>query len=127
MHAAASTLALALVTITWPATLLAQAEPKSPTRTDPGTTTTSSGTPRSPVRVSGQIYVGELAPDFDLWGSRNRELRLSRTPGDWVLPPSAAGAETLGEITSIQPELTGLGVTVLGVCRDKPQTVRAYA
>ena len=117
-------LALALAL---PAAVLAQTDPKSPNpTTSPGTTPSTATAPTGQLRASGDVVVGEAAPDFDLWGSRNRELRLSRMRGDWVLLAFADRRESLGELAPAHQELKAAGVTLLGVCHDKPQTVRSY-
>jgi len=120
-------LAPALSMLVNPPQAQAQADPKAPTTpVAPGTTTSPATAPAGQLRASGDVVVGEPAPDFDLWGSRNRELRLSRTRGDWVLLVFAERRESLGEMAPAHAELKGSGVVVLGVCHDKPQTVRTY-
>jgi len=120
-------LAPTLLALGMPLVALAQPDNKTPTTVMPDPTPTSSGAaPVGQLRVGGSVLVGEPAPDFDLWGSRNRELRLSRTRGDWVLLAFADRRESLGELTAVRSELKGSGVTILGVCHDKPQTVRTY-
>jgi peroxiredoxin len=106
----------------------AQNDPKAPsTPVAPGTSGEGTGTPAGQLDVTGNVVVGEMAPDFDLWGSRNRELRLSRTRGDWVLLAFADRRESLAELAPAHADLRHTGVTLLGVCHDKPQTVRQYA
>ena len=105
----------------------AQTDPKTPTPVAPGATGEGVGTPAGQLDVTGSIAVGEMAPDFDLWGSRNRELRLSRTRGDWVLLAFADRRESLAELAPAHAGLRQSGVTLLGVCHDKPQTVRQFA
>jgi peroxiredoxin Q/BCP len=123
-----ASLALTLLALALPSSVLAQNDPKAPaTPVAPGTTPQSTTAPGGQLRVSGSIVVGEPAPDFDLWGSRNRELRLSRMRGDWVLLAFAERRESLAELAPAQSQLKSSGVVVLGVCHDKPQTVRAYA
>lgn len=105
----------------------AQDDPKTPPRPMPPGGESNTGPPRSKVRIYGRVYVGDPAPDFSLWGSRDRELRLSSLRGGWVLLSFGSSRQELAELRSIQNELRELGVTILGVCSDKPQTLRAFA
>lgn len=110
-----------------PSTTLAQAEIKNPARGGPPPQTTEVTSPRARGRVTGRIYIGEQAPDFALWGSRDRETRLSTLRGDWVLLSFADRREGLGPLKEVDAELRQLGVRLLGISHEKAQTLRTYA
>src|SRR5262249_37303843 len=115
-------LTLTVTNLAW-----AQSDPKS----REGSVTLRPGTvgnaPVSQLRINGRIYVGERAPDFSLWSSRDRELKLSRTRGDWVVLCFGNRREDLGALRKLQTALGASGITVLGVCHEKPQALRAFA
>ena len=94
-------------------------------RTSPGPSSTELSLPQ--LRVSGQIYVGELAPDFALTSSRDREVSLSRFRGDWVLLHFVPDRRDFAALGEAEAELTKIGVTMVGVCKDNPQSLRSYA
>jgi peroxiredoxin Q/BCP len=97
----------------------------SPPPTSPAPASTELSLPQ--LRVSGQIYVGELAPDFALSSSRDREVSLSRFRGDWVLLHFVPDRRDFAALGEVQSELSRIGVTMLGVCKDNPQSLRSYA
>jgi peroxiredoxin len=118
-----------VILLTAASPLLAQ-NPDNKTRpqTGPGGAPPS-GTrnPRSQMRISGRIYVGELAPNFSLTNARGRDLKLSHFRGDWVLLSFGNTGEALAQLRSIHQDMRDMGVTVLGVARDKPQRLRTVA
>jgi peroxiredoxin Q/BCP len=109
------------------ASLALAQDPKSPTRPAPGTATGGSGTPHPQTRLSGEVYIGDRAPDFDLWSSRNRELRLSRLRGDFVLLTFADRREQLAPLAEIYESLASVGCVLLAVCSEKPQALQSYS
>ena len=78
------------------------------------------------LKMSGQIYVGELAPDFALTSSAGREVTLSRLRGEWVLLHFVPDRRDFAALQEAQPELADMGVTLVGVCKDNPQSLRSY-
>jgi len=78
------------------------------------------------MRISGNVYIGELAPDFELANWRGRPVKLSRLRGHSLLLAFSERREDLGRLREIVPMLSDIDITVVGVCADKPQTLRAY-
>jgi len=97
----------------------------APPRSSQSTPTTELSLPQ--LKMSGQIYVGELAPDFALTSSTGRELALSRLRGEWVLLHFVPDRRDFAILGEAQPDLARMGVTLVGVCKDNPQSLRSYA
>ncbi len=104
---------------------LAQGEPKTPT-IKPQSTEQSSNVPLGQLRVSGHVYVGEPAPDFELTSSAGRQVSLSRLKGDWVLLSFADDRKAFAGLRELHEGLKELGVVLLGICKDKPQALRPF-
>jgi peroxiredoxin len=118
---------VSVIAVTWLASMAgATTEPKSP---PPGRATTGAGTsgPGAQMRVAGQLYVGDLAPDFELPTSRDRKVTLSRQRGDWLLMVFASDRDDFGELSSIYEDCSAIGVRMFGMCRDNPQSLRTAA
>jgi len=88
------------------------------------TTTTELSLPQ--LKMSGQIYVGEFAPDFALTSSAGREVTLSRLRGEWVLLHFVPDRRDFAVLGEAQPDLARMGVTLIGVSKDNPQSLRSY-
>ena len=101
-------------------------EPKGTTGSPPRPTTGSPRTPSGQLRISGNVYIGELAPDFELANWRGRPTKLSRLRGHSLLLAFSERREDLGRLRAILPMIADLDVVVVGVCADKPQTLRAF-
>jgi peroxiredoxin len=77
--------------------------------------------------VEGRVLVGDVAPDFDLTSSRDRVIRLSKQRGDWVLLVFAPDRDDFAAYSTVNSDLAAIGVRLLGVCRENPQTLRTVA
>ena len=108
---------------------------QGPSRADEPKTTpkrpvapTSSTTPSLPqLRVAGNVYVGDLAPDFMLTSSRLKDVRLSEYRGNWVVLRFVSERRELPLLEAEHARLTELGLLLVGVCKDPPQALRALA
>jgi peroxiredoxin len=87
----------------------------------------ASEAPTGQLRVTGAVRPGEHAPDFTLTSTTGREITLSRLRGDWVVLVFADSHEDFGRLRSLQSELVETAPRILGICKDKPQRLRAYA
>ncbi|TMQ68513.1 MAG: redoxin domain-containing protein [Candidatus Eisenbacteria bacterium] len=118
--------ALPLIACMAPALALAQTEtkPTGPTRPP---------RPRdervsvAQLRVAGRVYVGERAPDFELTSSRERTVVLSRLRGYLVLLHFTGDHRQFAALKGIDTTMTRLGFVMLGVSKDSPQALRAFA
>lgn len=121
------TIPLALIaTLVLPLPLLAQPDPKNapqPPRGRPAEV----GPPASQIRISSKVYVGEDAPDFELTDANGRSFRLSRMRGERVLLVFADRRDLLAPYAAAAETLRALGVTMVGVCHDSPQSLRTIA
>lgn len=109
------------------ATASAQEGPKAPPSRPPRD---PSSTPRNtPAQghISGQIFLGEEAPDFELDGSRGKPVRLSSFRGDWVVLVFADRREQVAKLASVEPDLREMGAVLVGVCKDKAYVLEKYA
>jgi peroxiredoxin Q/BCP len=103
-----------------------QSDPKASTTSSRSTTSVPSGT-HAVLTLEGHVLIGDVAPDFDLTSSRDRQVRLSRQRGDWVVLVFAPDRDDFASYRTINDDLTAIGVRLLGVCRDNPQTLRTIA
>ncbi len=118
---------IALLLLSCPA--WAQEEPKTPRRPAPPPTEPSTHPPRSgtAMMITGEVVVGERAPDFELDGSEGRPVKLSRLRGDWVLLVFGERKEPIAELRASQEELAKLGMKIVGVCDEKAGGLKSYA
>ncbi len=116
--------ALLLLALAAPA--LAQDNPKSPPSAGAERETVTRS-PHGQLGVSGKVYVGDLAPDFELDGSRGVPVQLSHLRGDWVLLVFADRRDQFLPLRSIEGEMRQLGVRVVGVCHEKARTLDNFA
>jgi peroxiredoxin Q/BCP len=121
------TIPLALIAmLVLPLPLLAQPDPKNqpqPPRPRPPEV----GPPASQIRISSKVYVGEDAPDFELTDANGAAFRLSRLRGDRVLLVFADRRDLLVPYAAAAETLHALGVRMVGVCHDSPQSLRTTA
>ena len=55
--------------------------------------------------ISGQVFLGERAPDFELDGPDGRSVKLSRLRGDWVVLAFADRAKGLTTLRDLETKL----------------------
>jgi len=103
-----------------------QSELKTPPTSTRSTTPAPTGI-HAALTVEGHVLVGDVAPDFDLTSSRDRQVRLSRQRGDWVLLVFVPDRDGFSDYSTVNHDLAAIGVRLLGVCRDNPQTLRTVA
>ncbi len=125
--AAAVTSVLALL-VTPTSPMFADADPKSPpTAPSPPSVTRTDPIPHPSVVISGQVSVGQLAPDFVLDGSAGIPVRLSSLRGGWVLLVFAERKDSIGVLAGAEAALEPRGMRVVGVCNETAHTVEVYA
>ena len=83
--------------------------------------------PRGKAPVSGSVYIGDRAPDFEIDDSNGRTTKLSRLRGNWVVLVFADRWRSVGELGAADRELRPLGGRVVAVCHEKQQTLTAAA
>jgi len=110
-----------------PVALAAPPEPKTPTT--PGHTRPDgiSRLPSGTRGVSGQVYVGEAAPGFELTSAQERSVKLSGFIGTRVLLCFAERRESLSEYRALSDSLLRAGVQLVGIARDSPRSLRQLA
>ena len=82
--------------------------------------------PFSRLRVTGHVLVGDSAPDFELTSSAGGDVWLSRLRGDWLVLCFADDRQELAELGPMDHELERMGVRMVAICGDKPQTLRTF-
>lgn len=96
--------------------------PTPPPSASPGTAH-EAGPARSGINISGDAFVGEAAPDFELDSSMGHPLRLSRLRGDWVVLVFAERREQLLDLATLYGAMRRLGAQLIGVCDEKAHTL----
>lgn len=104
----------------------AQVDPKTPS-IQPPAQDRSNQSPSGQLGVSGRVFVGERAPDFELSGSSGHARKLSQLRGDWVLLVFTERKEQLAALREVHSDLQTVGVKLIAVSGDNPQSLRAYA
>ncbi|OGF17019.1 MAG: hypothetical protein A2W00_11340 [Candidatus Eisenbacteria bacterium RBG_16_71_46] len=121
-----STAAL-LALLTLPAAALAQAvDQKNPPPQPPLRKTPVASAPRDGTLISGAVYLGELAPDFELEASKGPPLKLSATRGHWILLAFSDRKEHLAPLGQILAPFDSAGIELLGVCREKTYVLKGF-
>jgi len=91
------------------------------------TTSAQHDAPTGQLRVSGNVRIGETAPDFTAYSTADREVTLSRMRGDWVVLLFAESREAFGALRAVYDPVAGCGARTVGICKDKIQRLRSYA
>ena len=81
----------------------------------------------SESEITNQVYLGELAPDFELDGSRGRPMRLLHQRGYWVILIFADSRQSLVSMKGIEADMRKLGVHAFGICADKAHVLKGFA
>ena len=116
-----------LVLLCWALSLASAAaaqervHPAARTRTD-----ASVPDPFARSRVHGMVRVGDPAPDFELTSSTGGDVILSRLRGDWLLLRFADDRQELADQAGMKEELDRMGVRLIAICSDKPQTLHTF-
>jgi hypothetical protein len=116
-----------LVVLCWALSLASAAaaqervHPAARTRTD-----ASVPDPFARSRVHGMVRVGDPAPDFELTSSTGGDVTLSRLRGDWLLLRFADDRQELANQAGMKEELDRMGVRLVAICGDKPQTLHTF-
>ena len=116
----------ALLVLALAAPALAQDNPKS----NPPPSVEREATVRNPhaqLGMSGHVYIGDLAPDFELDSSRGIPIQLSRMRGDWLLMVFTDRRDEFVGVREISSAMRQIGVTIVGVCHEKARTLDTYA
>ena len=120
---AAALAAAAVLAIAAPA----MSQEKTPPPAAPGPAQPGTSTAQGRVRLYGDVYIRERAPDFTLDGSEGKIVRPSSFRGDWVVIVFADRKEMLQPLTKVQDELRALGAKTFGVCREKAHGLQTFA
>ena len=121
--ALAATLALAAAP---PPAALSQNVTKPPPQPAPRPVDVPVRSPGTNRKLSGSVYVGEKAPDFQLDGSHGKPVKLSSYRGDWVLMAFADRKEEAGHLRMIAEDMSSIGVQILAVCDEKAYSLVAF-
>jgi len=110
-----------------PASALAQSDTRPVPATPPPAQDAGPTVPHTKLHVSGEVYIGERAPDFELDASNGHSLLLSSTRGDWVLLVFDDRKESLHDLKAKADEARSLGVKMIGVCDEKAYVLKGWA
>lgn len=106
---------------------LAQETSKTPPSAPPARPDSRALLPVAQQSISGHVTVGESAPDFELTSSASRDVALSSLRGDWVLLYFARDRRQFERFQPLHADLSRLGVVLVGVCNENPQSLRSFA
>lgn len=109
-----------------PVSAFAQKEELRPPPSAPPTTRADSRANGTRPRVSGQVFLGERAPDFELDGSEGRPVRLSSMRGEWVALVFSDRKERLSGFADAAGQLRPLGVRLVAVCHEKARALETF-
>jgi len=104
----------------------AQVGLKEPPRQSPSPAVTPRGEPQFQNRISGDVAVGELAPDFELDASDGRHLQLSSLRGHWVILVFGDRKEMVAPMAEVAASLDSSGIALVGVCNEKTYFLASY-
>jgi peroxiredoxin len=97
----------------------------APRRQRPTTTTNPEPEAATLVRdFSGQVFVGERAPDFELETCTGRPTKLSYFRGAWIVLAFADRADDVRPLREQVERFTRMGARVVAVCHEKPRGIR---
>lgn len=116
----------ALLALALAAPALAQENPKNPSA-QPNEREPSAPSTHGQLGMTGQVLLGDLAPDFVLDGSHGIPVQLSHLRGDWVLLVFAERRDHIVALRSIEPQMHAAGVRIVGICHEKARTLDNYA
>ncbi len=104
----------------------AQVGIKESPRQSSSPSTSPHGEPQFQSRISGDVAVGEPAPDFELDASDGRHLQLSSLRGRWVILVFGDRKETVAPMAQVAASLDSAGISVVGVCNEKTYFLASY-
>ena len=105
----------------------AQTDTKTSTPQAPSTAPATNTTPHTKVHISGEMYIGERAPDFELDASTGRPFKLSSLKGDWILLVFDGRKESVARLKPYESQVKQLGVRIVGVCDEKAYFLKSFA
>jgi peroxiredoxin len=85
------------------------------------------GEPQFQNRISGDVVVGELAPDFVLDGSFGRPVQLSAYRGKWLILVFGDRKEIVAPMRDVAAPLDSSGIALLGICNEKAYFLEAFS
>jgi peroxiredoxin len=81
--------------------------------------------PHGKAPIIGEVYIGEMAPDFVVDGSKGREEQLSKQRGQWLVLLFADRYRDLATYNTLDIAARKYGARVVCVCHEKQQTLTA--
>jgi peroxiredoxin len=115
----APAIALATVAFAQPA--------RQPGSQPPPATNSPTSSPQYHGHATGQVVIGELAPDFVLDASSGKSVKLSSLRGHWVLLAFGDRKESLAPLRDVNGTLDSAGIVLIGVCGEKAYNLEVYA
>ncbi len=86
----------------------------------------ATGNAHGQLGVTGQVNIGDMAPDFELDGSHGAPVKLSSMRGDWLLLVFSDRRDDFVSMRGVEDDLRKSGVRTVGVCHEKARTLDNY-
>ncbi|MBI3538864.1 MAG: peroxiredoxin family protein [Candidatus Eisenbacteria bacterium] len=102
-------------------------EPKAPPTTTTARPTGDARVPDGELRIFNHVQVGEDAPDFELSDADGRPFRLSQMRGRRMMLNFADRRAMLPAFGALAESLSAMGVMLVGVCHDSPQSLKTMS
>ena len=83
--------------------------------------------PHTKIHISGEVYIGERAPDFVLDASNGQALKLSSTRGDWIILVFDERKEGLRDLRNQVDDARGFGAKIYGVAHEKSYQLESWS
>jgi len=83
--------------------------------------------PRGKAPVSGAVYIGDQAPDFQLDASSGEATKLSELRGDWIVLVFADRWRSVAPLRAAERELRSIDARLVTVCHEKQQALMRAA
>ena len=103
-----------------------KSDDRIPTVTPPSNPGTVSPQPGRGTPVSGQVTLGESAPDFELEATVGPRVKLSALRGDFIVVLFADRRARLADLDALAKNLRPRGVQVVAVVHENLQALQSY-
>lgn len=105
----------------------AQQDPKAGGGAGPDQDRITITAPRGTLRITGRVWVGDKAPDFELPGTGGGMVSLAKQRGEWVLLVFARDKALFTDLAALPPEMAKVGARMFGITRERVSVLHGFA